>query len=85
MVGVAKGFHLTEEIELTEVWDDVTEDDMDFGFDLIWKKEPDDRGRHGVLKEVQCKCCGKVLPEADIIDHIYNYQHPIWKCPHLIA
>ena len=73
---LAKGFHLTEEIELTE------EEHAWVGFDLIWKKEPDDRGRHGVLKEVQCKCCGKVLPEADIIDHIYNYQHPIWKCPH---
>ena len=73
---LANGFHC---------WDDITEDDMHFGFDLIWKKEPNDRGRHGVLKEVQCKCCGKVLPEADIIDHIYDYQHLIWKCPHLKA
>ena len=52
----------------------------------IWKSNPSlPIERESVirdLKEVKCKCCGKVLPEADIIDHIYNYQHPIWKCPH---
>ena len=64
------------------------------GFDLIWhsheghiwKSNPSlPITREAVirdLKEVQCKRCGKVLPEADIKDHIYNYEHPIWKCPH---
>ena len=72
---LAEGFHRWDELSL---W---AEAPTHLGFDLIWKKEPTNLSR-GQLKEVQCKCCGKVLPEADIIDHIYDYQHPIWKCPH---
>ena len=51
------------------------------GFDLRWKRKPSNKD-DGVLKEVQCKRCGKVLEEAEIIDHIYDYKNPIWKCPH---
>ena len=73
---LAKGLHCWDATGWLHV--DVNE------FDIIWKEEPTSLSR-GQLKEVQCKCCGKVLPEADIIDHIYDYQHLIWKCPHLKA
>ena len=65
--------------------------------DIESDMEPDEDGVYGnigfnlhwscieeyTLKEVQCKRCGKVLQEAEIIDHIYDYKNPIWKCPHV--
>ena len=76
---LANGFHCWDD---DDSWDE-DEDDMHFGFDLIWKREPSNYRDDGVLKEVQCKRCGKVLEEAEIIDHIYDYKNPIWKCPHV--
>ena len=76
---LANGFHCWDD---DDSWDE-DEDDMHFGFDLIWKREPSNYRDDGVLKEVQCKRCGKVLREAEIIDHIYDYKNPIWKCPHV--
>jgi len=80
---VASGCHYDEsDIESDmEPDEDGVYDLGECGFDLRWTKKPS-ASDDGLLKEVQCERCKKVLKEAEIIDHIYDYKNPIWKCPH---